>query len=53
MMYWRPRRYYIEHLLFFVHNHAFIFALFGLYVLLLRIVPAALDSNVQCLRALM
>ena len=47
LMYWRPRRYYIEHLLFFVHNHAFIFALFGLYALLLRTVPAALDDWIQ------
>jgi len=44
LMYWRPRRYYVEHLLFFVHNHAFAFLLFGLYVLLLRIVPAALED---------
>ncbi len=25
LMYWRPRRYYVEHLLFLVHNHAFVF----------------------------
>lgn len=24
-MYWRPKRYYVEHLLFMVHNHAFVF----------------------------
>jgi len=24
-LYWRPKRYYVEHLLFLVHNHAFIF----------------------------
>ena len=47
LMYWRPRRYYVEHLLFFVHTHAFIFALFGLYTLLLRLVPAALDDWIQ------
>jgi hypothetical protein len=47
LMYWRPRRYYVEHLLFFVHNHAFLFALFALYELLLRIVPAALDDWIQ------
>jgi hypothetical protein len=29
LLYWRPRRYYVEHLLFFVHNHAFLFLLFG------------------------
>jgi hypothetical protein len=44
LMYWRPRRHYVEHLLFFVHNHAFAFLLFGLYVLLSRIVPAALEG---------
>ena len=47
LMYWQPRRYYIEHLLFFVHTHAFIFALLGLYVLLLRIVSAVLDDWIQ------
>jgi hypothetical protein len=30
LMYWRPRRYYVEHLLFFVHVHAFLFLLFSL-----------------------
>ena len=25
LLYWRPRRYYVEHLLFLVHNHAFVF----------------------------
>ena len=44
LMYWRPRRYYVEHLLFFVHNHAFAFLLFGLYVLLSRLLPAALEG---------
>jgi Protein of unknown function (DUF3667) len=24
-LYWRPKRYYVEHLLFLVHNHAFVF----------------------------
>jgi hypothetical protein len=27
LLYWRPRRYYVEHLLLLVHNHAFIFLL--------------------------
>jgi hypothetical protein len=31
LMYWR--RYYVEHLLFFIHNHAFTFALFTLFTL--------------------
>ena len=34
-MYWR--RYYVEHLLFFVHNHAFAFLVFTLYVLAIRL----------------
>ena len=44
LMYRRPRRYYVEHLLFFVHNHAFAFLLFGLYALLSWIVPASLED---------
>jgi hypothetical protein len=39
LMYWRPRRYYVEHLLLFVHNHAFLFLLLllaGLASALLR-----------------
>lgn len=27
LMYWRPRHYYVEHLLLFLHNHAFVFLL--------------------------
>lgn len=34
LLYWRPRRYYVEHLLFYIHNHAALFALFGLFTLL-------------------
>jgi hypothetical protein len=30
-LYWRPRRYYLEHLLFVLHDHAFVFALLALY----------------------
>jgi hypothetical protein len=30
LMYWRPRHYYVEHLLLFVHNHAFVFLLLTL-----------------------
>jgi hypothetical protein len=30
LMYWRPRHYYVEHLLLFVHNHAFLFLLLPL-----------------------
>jgi hypothetical protein len=35
LMYWR--RYYVEHLLFFIHNHAFTFVLFTLFTLLMAI----------------
>jgi hypothetical protein len=31
------RRYYVEHLLFFIHNHAFTFALFALFSLALAV----------------
>lgn len=35
LMYWR--RYYVEHLLFFIHNHAFTFALFTVFSLFMAI----------------
>jgi hypothetical protein len=34
LLYWRPKRYYVEHLLFLVHNHAFVFLAFGVLGLL-------------------
>jgi hypothetical protein len=34
MLYWRPRRYYVEHLVFFIHNHAAIFLLLLIQALL-------------------
>jgi hypothetical protein len=37
LMYWRPRHYYVEHLLLFVHNHAFLFLLGMLAWLLARL----------------
>lgn len=36
-LYWRPKRYYVEHLLFLVHNHAFVFLAIILMSLVLRI----------------
>jgi hypothetical protein len=30
-LYWRPRRYYVEHVLFLLHDHAFLFVLLGLF----------------------
>ena len=34
LMYWRPKRYYVEHLLFMVHNHAFVFLATALAILI-------------------
>jgi hypothetical protein len=39
LMYWRPRHYYVEHLLLFVHNHACVFLVTGLLLLVGRLVP--------------
>ncbi len=39
LMYWRPRRYYVEHLLLFVHNHAFVFLLVMLAWLTSSLLP--------------
>ena len=36
LLYWRPKRYYVEHLLFLVHNHAFVFLALGIMILLAR-----------------
>ena len=34
LLYWRPKRYYVEHLLFLIHNHAFVFLVLALLGLL-------------------
>jgi hypothetical protein len=34
VLYWRPRRYYVEHLVFFIHSHAAIFLLLLIEALL-------------------
>jgi hypothetical protein len=34
LLYWRPKRYYVEHLLFLVHNHAFVFLACSILLLL-------------------
>jgi hypothetical protein len=39
-LYRRPRRHYVEHLLFFVHDHAFIFLVLAVYALIGAILPA-------------
>jgi len=38
-MYWR--HYYVEHLLFFIHNHAFTFVLFTLFLLAMAVTSSA------------
>jgi hypothetical protein len=38
LIYWRPKRYYVEHLLFMVHNHAFVF-LVTTVVMLVAMIP--------------
>jgi hypothetical protein len=42
LMYRHPRRYYIEHLLFFLHNEAFAFLVFGVYLLVSHFAPRPL-----------
>jgi hypothetical protein len=37
LLYWRPKRYYVEHLLFLVHNHALVFVVLAAVVLFGRI----------------
>jgi len=41
-LYWRPKRYYVEHLLFLIHNHAFVFLAFTLLALL-KMIPVVGD----------
>ena len=41
LMYWWPRHYYVEHLLLFVHNHAFAFLLLPLAAGLSALLPRA------------
>jgi len=33
LVYWRPRRYYLEHLLLLLHNHAFVFLWMSAYLM--------------------
>lgn len=42
LMYWRPKRYYVEHLLFLVHNHAAVFLVYTL-VALISFIPVISD----------
>jgi hypothetical protein len=41
LLYWQPRHYYVEHLLFFVHNHAFAFLVLMIAGALSALLPFA------------
>lgn len=41
-LYRKPPLYYVEHLLFFIYNHAFLFLVLGIYALLTGLGPASL-----------
>ena len=47
VLYRKPARYYVEHLLFFVHNHSFLFLILGTYALLTGVGPAWLHTILQ------
>ena len=36
LLYWRPRHYYLEHLLLLIHNHSFAFLVMSIYTLATR-----------------
>jgi Protein of unknown function (DUF3667) len=40
LMYWRPRHYYVEHLLLLIHNHAYVFLALLLEWVITAILPA-------------
>lgn len=44
-MYRRPSHYYVEHLLFFLHNHAFAFLIFALLNLATRFAPSSIGNG--------
>ena len=41
LLYWRPRHYYVEHLLLLVHNHAFVFLVLPLAWVVKLVLPFA------------
>jgi hypothetical protein len=49
LLYWRPRRYYVEHLLFLVHNHAAVFLSATVLMLVVAVWPG---SSVLALMAM-
>jgi hypothetical protein len=40
LLYWRPRRYYLEHLVLLIHNHACAFLLFSMFLLATHWLPS-------------
>jgi hypothetical protein len=44
LLYWRPRRRYVEHLLLFVHNHTAVFIAIGVQLGATAVLPAAARS---------
>jgi hypothetical protein len=40
LLYWRPRRFYVEHLLLLLHNHAFFFVSASMLLALQMIIPS-------------
>jgi hypothetical protein len=42
LLYWRPKRYYVEHLLFLIHNHAFVFLSLAMLTLI-KMIPVVGD----------
>jgi Protein of unknown function (DUF3667) len=51
LMYWRPRHYYVEHLLLFLHNHAFVFLLLLLAGLLSALLKPLAGWISDCISA--
>lgn len=43
-LYLKPHRYYVEHLLFFLHNHAFLFVVLGLDSVIDMLAPSAVTG---------
>jgi hypothetical protein len=39
LLYWRPPRYYLEHLLLLLHNHACVFLLLSIFMLVIHWIP--------------
>jgi hypothetical protein len=46
LLYWRPRRHYVEHLLFFLHNHSAVFVVLGLHAIVSALVGAIPGATV-------